>query len=148
MQTDLGDARWNIQIVVDGIPAAQQTVAGTAAFVNGALISYPTNHDVSMVITLDGVVPAVANPAVMLWRAEEIDNGGNAVPISVLMISKPVLGLTTLLTATPTTTANAVSLSTPTNVPGFSAIAGIGALVTGWMAAGSHLPGKNRRNGK
>ncbi|MDP3564186.1 MAG: hypothetical protein Q8R70_06810, partial [Methanoregula sp.] len=46
MQTDLANARWNIQVILDGRNAAQQGASGSAAFVNGALLSYSTNHDV------------------------------------------------------------------------------------------------------
>lgn len=148
MQTGLGDAGWNIQVVVDGIPAAQQTATGTAAFVNGALISYPTSHDVSVVVTISGMVPATASPEVVLLQAEEIDNGGNVVPGSVLTLSRPVSGLTIPVTATTTIPATIVPPSTSAKVPGFPALAGIVALVPGWLAAGGRLQGWNRPNGR
>jgi hypothetical protein len=47
MQTGLMDARWNIQVLINGQNAAQQSASGSSAFVNGALLSYSTNNDVS-----------------------------------------------------------------------------------------------------
>ncbi|MDO9324983.1 MAG: hypothetical protein Q7T80_08525, partial [Methanoregula sp.] len=35
MQTDLVNARWNIQVIQNGRNAAQQSASGSAAFVNG-----------------------------------------------------------------------------------------------------------------
>ena len=57
MQTDLVNARWNIQVLQNGRNAAQQSASGSAAFVNGALLSYSTNNDVSLSVTINGVVP-------------------------------------------------------------------------------------------
>jgi hypothetical protein len=39
MQTELVNARWNIQVLLDGLNTAQQSASGSTAFVNGALLS-------------------------------------------------------------------------------------------------------------
>ena len=143
MQTDLEDARWNIQVMINGIPAARQTAVGSAAFVNGALISYPTNYDVSVVVALDGTVPASAGPEIGLMKAEEIDNSGEVVPGSVVTISRMVAVLTVQVTETSTTPATTIPSPPPTEMPGFSILAGIGALVPGCLAAGGRIHGKN-----
>jgi hypothetical protein len=151
MQTGLADAQWDIQVMADGIPAARQTAKGTAAFVNGVLISYPTTYDVSLVVTLKGGVPATAGPEVILLQAEEIDNSGNVVPGSLMTVSRPVPGSTETapaISAVNVTTVTAMPLSVPTKMPGFSALAGIGAMVTGWIIAGNHFYKKDLPNMK
>jgi len=91
MQTDLANARWNIQVFVDGIPAAQQSASGTAAFVNGYLISYPTTSDISLRITLDGTVPLGADMNVTILHVSELDTSGMPVPGSSLNVITPLI---------------------------------------------------------
>lgn len=126
MQTDLTNAMWNIQVLLDGNNAAQQSASGTAAFVNGALLSYSSNHDVSLVVTIDGVVPQTQSGQVMVLQVEEIDNSGNVVPGSVITLSQPVAGqpVTAVQTVLPTLTPPVASPS-PTKSAGFTVIAGI-----------------------
>ena len=80
MQTNLTDARWTIQVIVDGNTAARQTASGSTAFVNGAILSYTTDHDVSFTATIDGSVPEAVNSSVTLLQMVEIDNTGSAMP--------------------------------------------------------------------
>ncbi|HNX17802.1 MAG TPA: hypothetical protein PKM50_05695 [Methanoregula sp.] len=96
MQTDLTEARWNIQVFVNGIPAAEQSASGTAAFINGYLLSYPTTSDVSFTITLDGTVPEGSKTNVTILRITELDTSGMSVPGSSLVVISPVI------TSTPT----------------------------------------------
>ena len=104
MQTGLANARWNIQVIPDGRNAAQQSASGSAVFVNGALLSYSTNSDVSLEVTIDGVVPQTQGGQVMVLQVKEIDNSGSVVPGSVITISQPVAGqpATAVQTAFPT----------------------------------------------
>ena len=129
MQTDLVNARWNIQVLQNGRNAAQQSASGSAAFVNGALLSYSTNNDVSLSVTINGVVPQTQSDQVMLLQVEEIDNTGNIVPGSVITLSQPVAGqpATPAQTAFPTLTPTRVS-SSLTKSAGFPAAAGILAI--------------------
>ncbi|OPY39135.1 MAG: hypothetical protein A4E35_00369 [Methanoregula sp. PtaU1.Bin051] len=90
MQTGLSAALWNIQVFENGIAAATQAASGDAAFVNGYLLSYGTNHDVSFVVTVKGTVPATAGPEVLLLKIMELDNSGSVVPGSVISVSRPV----------------------------------------------------------
>ena len=73
MQTGLDDAKWNIQIIVNGIPAAQQSASGATAFINGYLLSYPTTSDVSITIAINGTVPANASGNVTILNLIELD---------------------------------------------------------------------------
>ena len=127
MQTDLVNARWNIQVIQNGRNAAQQSASGSAAFVNGALLSYSNNNDVSLQVTVNGVVPQTQSGQVMVLSVEEIDNSGNVVPGSVITISQPVAGqpVTAVQSALPTLTPLVVIPPSPTKTSGFTMIAGI-----------------------
>jgi hypothetical protein len=129
METDLVAAQWNIQVIQNGRNAARQTASGSAAFVNGALLSYPSNNDVSLSVTIDGIVPQVQGDQVMMLQTKEIDNSGNVVPDSVITISQSVSGQPA------TTPATVISTPVPTTIPpsptaseGFPVILGILAI--------------------
>ena len=133
LQTTLTNAQWNIQVIVDGIPAAHQTAQGNAAFINGALLAYSTDRDVSIVVNVAGTVPANAGSSLMVMQIQELDNNGSVVPGSVITIIQP----TTVSTATPviptipvvTPIKTTLPLTpSPTRAPGFSLFGGISAL--------------------
>ena len=129
MQTNLMNARWNIQVLQNGRNAAQQSASGSVAFVNGEILSYSNNNDVSLQVTVDGVVPQTQSVQVMLLQVEEIDNSNNIVPGSVITLSQPVAGqpATPVQTALPTLTPTRVPPSV-TKSAGFPAAAGILAI--------------------
>ncbi|MDD1704263.1 MAG: hypothetical protein LUP97_03400 [Methanoregula sp.] len=95
MQTDLTNAQWNIQVIDNGLNAAQQPATGTAAFVNGMILSYPNSHDVSLSVMIDGTVPPPAGTQVTVLKVEEIDNSGHIVPGSIMTFVEPVADQTT-----------------------------------------------------
>jgi hypothetical protein len=139
MQTGLVNAQWNIQVIVDGQNAARQTASGTAAFVNGALLTYPTSRDVSLVVTIDATVPQTNGNQIMVLQLEDLDNAENVVPGSVITISQPVAALvsTSGQTAFPTHTHPLVTQSpSRTASPGFSMpaiIIALGAIGIIWI---------------
>jgi hypothetical protein len=134
MQTDMVNAKWSIQVTVDGRNAAQQSATGNAAFVNGELLSYSTDHDVGMIVTIDGNVPNSQSDQLMVLEVEEIDNSGNVVPGSVITISQPMAGQPAPATAVPTHTPPVVTpLSQPTKSPGFAAPVACISLATGLL---------------
>jgi hypothetical protein len=128
MQTDLVDARWNIQVILNGRNAAQQSASGSAAFVNSEIISYPNNNEVNLQVTVDGVVPQ-ASGQVMLLQVEEIDNSNTIVPGSAITLTQPVAGrpVTAVQTTLPTLTPVIVSPAL-TKSAGFTMVAGILAI--------------------
>ncbi len=131
MQTNLTRVRWTIQVTLDGRDAARQTVSGSVAFVNGEILSYSTEHDVGLVVTIDGTVPADAAGSLPVLAVEELDNGGNVVPGSVLAVSQPVAGsVTTASTSVlPTLTPPLATTTLPKGSPGFAAPLGIISLL-------------------
>ena len=126
MQTNLMNARWNIQVLQNGRNAAQQSASGSVAFVNGEILSYSNNNDVSLQVTVDGVFPQTQSVQVMLLQVEEIDNSNNIVPGSVITLSQTVAGqpATPVQTALPTLTPTRVQPSL-TKSAGFTEAAGI-----------------------
>ena len=73
-------------------------------FLNGLALSYPTNRDVALDVTVAGTVPdGVSSTTVLLAR--ELDNSGTPVPGSMVTVTEPVLApvparVTTLAPAT------------------------------------------------
>jgi hypothetical protein len=128
-----------IQVVVDGNDAALQTATGSTAFINGPILSYTTNRDVSFTVTVDGTVPETANGNVTLLRMVELDNTGSTVPGSQSVITLPVTG-TVPAQAAVTTTVPPVALpsgtpaATATRSPGFPASLGIAAVALAGLA--------------
>jgi hypothetical protein len=140
MQTGLLDAQWNIQVLVNGVPAAQQSASGTTAFVNGYLLSYPTTSDLSFVVSVNGTVPAAAGTNVTVLHITELDNGGFPVPESSIMVTAPLTiasAGTSSLSPTPVTSVSSpgqVSVQQPAHMPGFSTGSGVGGFVLGTLA--------------
>ena len=120
MQTALADARWNIRITVDGIPAARQSASGTTAFVNGYLLSYPTTSDVSFTVTLDGIVPSGAETNVTILQLTELDRAGTPVPVGSLTVCAPLIAPSPGTVKSPQVTAATPPAATaaPTRSPG------------------------------
>lgn len=83
------DARWNTVVLTDGIPADTESGQGSVMFLNGFVLSYPTNRDVTLEVTVAGTVPeGVSSTTVILVR--ELDNSGTPVPGSMATVTGPV----------------------------------------------------------
>ena len=130
MQTELVNARWDIQVILNGRNAAQQSASGSTAFVNGALLSYSPDTDVSLEVMIDGIVPRPHGGQVILLQVKEIDNSGSVVPGSEITISQPVAGkpATTLQTTLSTPPPSLVPPSA-TQSAGFPVTFGILAII-------------------
>ena len=122
LQTNLTNARWILQVVVDGRSAAGQEASGNAAFINGEILSYPTERDVSLIVTVDGGVPADATGSVKVLALEELNNTGDIVPGSVLTLNQPVAGRPSTVPTLPPTTVSTLppTTSSPKATPGFT----------------------------
>ncbi len=130
MQTELKDARWSIQIIVNGIPAAQQSASGTTAFINGYLLSYPTTSDVSFVVGVNGTVPFGVGTNVTIFQATELDNAGTAVPGSSLTVSATLISTSRGTTGNPQVSANTPPATpSPTQSAGLFMVTGPAALL-------------------
>jgi len=124
LSTGLADADWEIQVVLDGRNAAYQTGSGNATFVNGILLSYPTSHDVSLGVTVNGTVPAGSTGSITVLQVEELDNSNSVVPGSVITLNRSVVS-SPMLMSTPESAEPALPVSTVplspvvTQTPGF-----------------------------
>lgn len=131
IETGLLHAQWTMQVTLDGRDAARQTASGSAAFVNGALLSYSTDQDVGLVVTVDGSVPPDASGSLSVLQLTEIDNAGNVVPGSVLTISQPVAGPASpaATSVIPPLTPPLVTTTVPKAAPGFAMPAVVSAFI-------------------
>jgi hypothetical protein len=101
LETNLIAPQWTVQVVVDGYPNARFTQSTKYISVNGFLLSFSTNRDVEVQITVSGDTPTSGN----LLAVTELDNAGKPVPGSAVAIAAPAFPVTTrpIATAAPTT---------------------------------------------
>lgn len=111
LTTGLTAPQWEVQVMVNGIPAAVIPVRGNTAFINGFLLSYPNNDDVSVSASVTGIVPAGVSSVVLL-QVLQLNNAGQIIPGAVQTISEPVV-----VPSTPAQTSPPISAS-PTASPG------------------------------
>jgi hypothetical protein len=136
LTTDLTGPQWDVQVMVNGIPAAVIPARGNTAFINGFLLSYPTSNDVSVSASVTGIVPA-GIPSVNLLQVIQQNNAGQTVPGSVQVISEPVaVPATPALTASPVPATPVATPVTPvpTKAPGPGPVILIGGLLVGALA--------------
>jgi hypothetical protein len=97
--------------------------------VNGALLSFLTNNDVNLEVTIDGVMPQTQDDQVIVLEVKEIDNTGNVVPGSIITLTQPVAGepATTRQTVFPAPSLTPVPTS-PAKSSGFPAALGVFAI--------------------
>ena len=132
MQTGLSDALWDIRVIANGRPAAQQSASGTSAFVNGYLLSYPVTSDVSLAVTLNGTVPLGTASDVTVLLVTELDSAGHPVPGSSILVTAPVVSPSAVRTERPQETQSSLpaTLPSPTRAGCPPAVC-LGALVAG-----------------
>jgi hypothetical protein len=107
--TDMKNARWDIRVMVDGIQGAVIGKNTDHLFVNGYLLSYPTDRDVSVSVHLEGAAPENAERMPFsLLRVVELNNQGMIVGGSELDI----------MSIPASTTADKAVTDTVTKVPG------------------------------
>jgi hypothetical protein len=140
LQTNLSGARWVLQVILDGRNAARQEASGSVVFINGEILSYPTDRDVALAVTVDGGVPLDATGSLNVLALEEINNTGDVVPGSALALNQPVAGITlpALTQASPVATSLPAATRTPSGMPGFTlqaALCAIGAALLGGRRA-------------
>jgi hypothetical protein len=134
IQTGLDFAKWNMQVFTDMIPAAQQSAEGSALFVNGYLLSYTTNRDVSVSVTVEGTVPDDPGATITLLVVQELDNSGMPVPGSIITISQPVAAtagtpVAATVFGTKTSPEKTAPVPAPTRAGGFCPVAGLIAFI-------------------
>jgi len=92
LSTDLERAGWNVVVMVDGNPAKVIPQTGKYVFINGYLLSYPTNRDVTVSATLEGMVPDLADGTPFrIIQAEELNNQGQSIGDTEQVIIRRVI---------------------------------------------------------
>ncbi|MDD1700296.1 MAG: hypothetical protein LUQ04_05815 [Methanoregula sp.] len=93
--TDLDDAIWTYTVIVNGIEVNQAPgESGHNLAITGFLLSYKTNDEVSVRVTLEGVAPNVTKSSdKILVRVTEID--GNNKPVTSSQVEKTALVVNT-----------------------------------------------------
>jgi hypothetical protein len=138
LTTGLVNPQWDVQVMVNGIPAAAIPAKGNTVFINGFLLSYPTNDDVSVSGSVTGIVPAGVS-SVNLLQVLQLNNAGQIIPGAVQSISEPVaVPATPELTILPELMSPVATSATaaPTRASGVSPVILIGGLLVGALAAG------------
>jgi hypothetical protein len=133
LTTGLTAPQWDVQVMVNGIPAAVIPAKGNTAFINGFLLSYPTSDDVTVSASVTGMVPSGVS-SVTLIEVVQQNNAGTTVPGSTQTISAPVaVPATGVLTTPPTPTSPVPTKAAPapTSAPGVSPVILIGVLIVG-----------------
>jgi hypothetical protein len=132
LSTDLENARWNIVVLVDGNQAAVMPKQGSFVFINGFLLSYPTNQDVAVSFQIEGMVPPLpdATPFRVI-QAEELNNQGQVVGDSEQVVIRTVMNPGTPQSQTPNggTATTVVTVPVPTTTKAGISIAPILAVL-------------------
>jgi hypothetical protein len=92
LSTDLENARWNAVVMVDSTQAAVIPGDGKFVFINGYLLSYPTNRDVAVNVQIEGTVPFLADGTPFrVLQAEELNNQGRSVGDSEQVVVRNII---------------------------------------------------------
>lgn len=92
LSTDLENARWDTAVMVDGARAAVIPKDGKFVFINGYLLSYPTNRDVAVSVAVQGTVPFLPDKTPFrVVQAEELNNQGQAIGDSEQVVVRSVM---------------------------------------------------------
>jgi len=130
LTTQLEAARWNVEVMVNGKPAAQIPVNGNMVFINGFLLSYPVSSDVVVSVHVNGTVPGTAGPNLNVVEAVQLNNAGQVVPGSLQLISGPLMvGVPSVPKAPVATPIPEQTSAIPTRTPGFPAAACVASLI-------------------
>jgi len=75
MDTELDDAVWTYSIVLDGIENPQPPDTGPNVKISGFILSYPSGHDISLKVRVEGTAPVVdVSKEQIVVRVRELDN--------------------------------------------------------------------------
>jgi hypothetical protein len=133
LSTGLEEARWNVVVYVNGIQGAVIPQTGNYVFVNGFLLSYPTNRDVSVKVALGGMAPIASGESQFtIFQMQELNNENQAVGGSVQIITRNLTTPPTTVSTPPTTVPPTVPTTTKAPLP---AVLVVTALVLGGIFA-------------
>jgi hypothetical protein len=130
LSTGLEDARWNVVVYVNGIQGAVIPQTGNYVFVNGFLLSYPTNRDVSVKVALEGMAPiASGETQFTVFQMQELNNENQPVGGSVQTITRNLTLPSTPVSSPPTTAPPTAPPTTKAPMPAVLVIAALSLMV-------------------
>jgi hypothetical protein len=87
LSTELAEPRWNVVTHADDRSVPVTRIYGNVVVVEGTLLSYPIDTNVSVSVQLDGQVPATAvNQSLTILQVEETDQGRVVGPEAVVAV--------------------------------------------------------------
>ncbi len=93
LSTGLDAAQWNVVVTVNGIQAAVIPKSGNVVYVNGYLLSYPTDRDVAVNVRVEGVVPdSPGGTTLTMLQVQELNNQGQLVGGSTQSVTRTIVG--------------------------------------------------------
>ncbi len=96
METDLADATWTYNTVLDGIENPSKTEAGSNIRLSGWELSYPSSREISLKVKVAGTAPVVTNSTEkIIVKVREVGSNNNLVGTEVVK-KKLVLNPATL----------------------------------------------------
>jgi hypothetical protein len=130
LSTGLEEAKWNVVVYVNGIQGAVIPQTGNYVFVNGFLLSYPTNRDVSVKVALEGMAPiATGESQFTVFQMQELNNENQPVGGSVQTITRNLTVPSTPVSTPPTTAPATVPPTTKAPMPAVLVIAALSLMV-------------------
>ncbi|MDD1653462.1 MAG: hypothetical protein LUQ64_02835 [Methanomicrobiales archaeon] len=110
-QLDRPTVQWKYAVGIDGVYPPASTLRGSFLNIDGWLLSYPDDRDVTVNVTVTGVVPAGVPPGQLtVFRVRELDEGDN--PEGTEVIRQVTVTGTPAETTTPPVTATVTSAAT------------------------------------
>ena len=110
MSTDLVDPSWAPVVVLDGRETHLPQETGESVVVPALYLSYPSEQNVRLLVTVTGNIPANPTSDQDLLKVQEMDSGKN-------IVSTPHLAMPEVPVMPPSTPAIPATLSTPTKKP-------------------------------
>lgn len=94
LTTDLTSPKWTYSLVLDDVENPREPVGGKTLELSGFELSYPSNIDEQIAVTLEGTTPTVSvTTEKIMVNVKEIDSNGNAITSS--MVNKGALIINT-----------------------------------------------------
>ena len=85
METELEDATWSYNIILDGVENPAKTESGPNIRLSGSELSYPADRTVSLMVKVEGTAPVVTTSAEkVIMRVQELGSGNTLVGTAVL----------------------------------------------------------------
>jgi hypothetical protein len=94
LSTDLEKAQWSYSLVLDGIDMPQPDNSGRVLSVSGWVLSYPSEKEESLQVTLQGISPTVSTTTEKsMIKITEYDGHGNPIAGSIVQRNATIVNM-------------------------------------------------------